>query len=234
MRIGCIILARYNSNRLPGKALMQVGAKPILLQIYQALETIFTKEKIVVATSDSDTDEPIVSFCNTHQINFFRGSLDNVAERFYLCAKYYQYDFAFRINGDNLFVATDCIQEMLKVVSQNPSYDFLSNVKNRTYPFGMSVELVKISFYAHCLQKFLNNSHYQEHVTLYLYEHENLGKRQYFYNQTVPEAEGAHLAIDTPEDLNLAKAIYSLMPEAGNTPELSELIHYYQQAKKVK
>lgn len=232
MRIGCIILARYNSRRLPGKALKAVGEKPILLQIYKALAQHFKQEDIVVATSSSSTDDPIASFCEQHQMNCFRGSLDKVAERFYDCAKHLGFDYAFRINGDNLFVESRCIAQMIKAVQQDSSYDFLSNVKDRTFPFGMSVELLKTGFYGKCLEKFKQDARYQEHVTLYLYDHENIGKRKYYYNTKTPVAKGAHLAIDTPEDFEIAQLIYALMPEPNNVPPLSDLIKYYQQAKK--
>ncbi|MEK6477050.1 hypothetical protein WJR50_05930 [Catalinimonas sp. 4WD22] len=232
MRIGCIILARYNSRRLPGKALKSVGEKPILLQIYEALAQHFKQENIVVATSSSSTDDAIASFCDQHQMHCFRGSLDKVGERFYDCAKHFGFDYAFRINGDNLFVESRCIVQMKADVQQDSSYDFMSNVKDRTFPFGMSVELLKTEFYGICLQDFHQDERYQEHVTLYLYEHENIGKRKYYYNTDTPEAKGAHLAIDTPEDFEIAQLIYAQMPEPENTPPLADLIRYYKQAKK--
>ncbi|MDF9798018.1 spore coat polysaccharide biosynthesis protein SpsF [Catalinimonas alkaloidigena] len=232
MQIGGIILARYNSRRLPGKALKDIGGKPILLQIYQALRQYFSQGNIVVATSSSPTDDPIAAFCKQHQIHCYRGSLDKVAERFYDCAKHFGFEFAFRINGDNLFVESRCIVQMMADVQQDASYDFLSNVKERTFPFGMSVELLNTEFYGHCLEKFQQDARYQEHVTLYLYENENIGERKYYFNTKTPEAKGAHLAIDTPEDFEIAQLIYAQMLEPNNTPPLADLIRYYKQAKK--
>ncbi|WPP50491.1 cytidylyltransferase domain-containing protein [Catalinimonas niigatensis] len=232
MHIGCIILARYNSRRLPGKALKTVGEKPILLQIYQALGKHFLNHEIVIATSSSSGDDPIAAFCKQHQIQCYRGSLDKVAERFYHCAKHYAFDYAFRINGDNLFVESNSIARMIATVKQDASFGFLTNVKDRTYPFGMSVELLNTEFYGRCLDNFKDDPRYQEHVTLYLYEQENIGKRKYFYNTEFPEAKGAHLAIDTEQDFEIAKLIYESMPMPTNTPSLKDLITYYQQAKK--
>lgn len=231
LQIGCIVLARYNSRRLHGKALRAVGGNPILLQIYQALHTLFAKENIVIATSSSPTDDPIANFCEQHQMHCYRGSLDKVAERFYQCAKHYGFDYAFRINGDNLFVERSCIAQMMTDAQKDTSLDFLTNVKDRTYPYGMSVELLNTEFYGKCLQEFRQDGQYQEHVTLYLYAHENIGKRKYYYNTETPEAKGVHLAIDTPEDLEIAQLIYAQMLPPTNTLPLPELIRYYQQAK---
>lgn len=231
MRIGCIILARYNSSRLPGKALREIGGKALLHRIHDTLRDIFPDCQLVVATSAEDSDLPIAEYCEAHQINCFRGSLNHVAERFYRCALAYDLDYAFRINGDNLFVATDCVQEMMEAVRQDRSLDFLSNVKDRTFPFGMSVELLKIHFYEKVLEKIGDDARYQEHVTLYLYEHEEEGRRKYFYNEKYPEAKGAHLAIDTPDDFEIARRMLEKMPTYRPLPPLNQLIQYYEAAR---
>lgn len=231
-QIGCIILARFNSHRLPGKALMTVSGKPILLHIFETLSDFLRKDEIVIATSSSPTDDPIENFCTQQQIHCYRGSLDLVAERFYNCAKHHSFDYAFRINGDNLFVESRCIHQMITDINDQQEYDFLTNVKGRTFPFGMSVELLKTEFYGKHLTDFRHNLRYQEHVTLYLYDKEEIGKRKYYYNTEFPEAKGVHVAIDTPKDLKIAQLIFELMPEPGNMPPLPDLISYYQQAKK--
>ena len=231
MRIGCIILARYSSSRLPGKALKEIKGKTLLHRIHDTLQDTLPDSQLVVATSEEESDQPIADYCAEQQINCFRGSLNNVAERFYRCALTYNLDYAFRINGDNLFVETDSLQRMIEAVQQDTSLDFLSNVKDRTFPFGMSVELLKTSFYGRMLEKFKDNARYQEHVTLYLYEHEQEGKRKYFYNSQYPEAKGAHLAIDTPEDFEIARRMLLQMPHYRPLPPLNELMKYYEQAK---
>jgi len=232
MRIGCIVLARLSSRRLPGKALAEVGDKAMLHRIYDTLRDFFPDCQLVVATSEEESDQPIADYCQCHKMNCFRGSLHHVAQRFYDCAIAYDLDYAFRINGDNLFVETTSLQQMIEAVRQDQTLDFLSNVKGRTFPFGMSVELMKVRFYGNALQQFAQDKRYQEHVTLYFYERKGEGKRIYFYNDKYPEAEGAHLAIDTSEDFEVAKRMLKIMPQYRPLPPLNELIQYYEQAKK--
>jgi len=231
MRIGCIILARYNSTRLPGKALREIDGKALLHQIYDTLSDFFPDCQLVVATSKEDSDQPIADYCKQHAIQCFRGSLERVAQRFYDCALAYDLDYAFRINGDNVFVETRSLQQMMDTARQDRSLDFLSNVKGRTYPFGMSVELLKTSFYGKLLLKFQDNERYQEHVTLYLYENEQEGKRKYFYNEEYPEAQGVHLAVDTPKDFEIARRMMKMMPQYRPLPPLNKLIKFYKQAR---
>jgi len=232
MRIGCIILARFNSSRLPGKALREIGGRALLHRIHDTLSDFFPDCQLIVATSEEDSDLPIATYCDQHQMQCYRGSLARVAQRFYDCALEYDLDYAFRINGDNLFVEIESLQAMMDAVRQDRSLDFLSNVKDRTFPFGMSVELLKTEFYGQVLQKFQEDTRYQEHVTLYLYEHEQEGKRRYFYNEKYPEARGAHLAVDTPQDFEIARRMLEMIPQYRPLPPLDELISYYEQARK--
>jgi len=205
MRIGYIILCRYGSSRLPGKILKEINNKPILQYIYERLRCVGLPEDIIVATGIDKTNQPIVDYCNKNNLNVFQGDQDNVAKRFLDCAEANHFDYAARINGDNLFVSPYIIQQMLPYVTSE-AYDFISNVKGRTFPTGMSVEYIRISFYHNLLRK-ITTARYREHVTLYLYEHETEGKQYYIYNSICPKAQGRNFAIDTDNDFKSAEKI---------------------------
>ena len=85
MKIGFVIICRYNSSRLPGKILMEINGKSILQYIIERLSLVVPENNIVVATSEEKTDNPIAEYCIKNKINVFRGSLDNVALRFLNC-----------------------------------------------------------------------------------------------------------------------------------------------------
>jgi spore coat polysaccharide biosynthesis protein SpsF len=104
MRIGIIVLCRYSSSRLPGKILLPLYGKPILEYILEKITSVVPKDSVVVCTSDLKTDDSISTYCTDKGYNCFRGSLDNVAQRFLNCADHYQFDYIVRINGDNLFL----------------------------------------------------------------------------------------------------------------------------------
>ena len=203
--IGYIVLARYNSSRLPGKFLKKIHDKPIIDHIFEKLLSVADKENIVIATSSEITDDPIFEYCKKKSYQYYRGSLNNVAERFLFCAEEYGFDYATRINGDNLFLDIETLIEMQKIALSN-EFDFISNVKNRTFPKGMSIEIVKTKYYRNCFNQFETESHF-EHVTPYLYEHDSDKRHYYFYNTLCPEAAGIQLAIDTQEDFVNAQNI---------------------------
>jgi spore coat polysaccharide biosynthesis protein SpsF len=197
--IGVIILTRFNSTRLPGKALRSINGKQVLTYILERLTQVIPITNIVVATSIESTDDPIHEYTVRMGVKCFRGSLENVAERFFDAAIRNSFDYAIRINGDNLFVDINLLRNMIQLVERN-NYDFISNVKNRTYPPGMSIEIVRTQYFNDHLKKIRKNAAYREHVTLYFYEHEEAGKYHYIYNDTYLNNIGVNLAIDTQED----------------------------------
>ena len=105
-----------------------------------------------------------MDYCIKNQIKYFRGDLENVAERFLHAGLKFDYDYAIRVNGDNLFLDHKLISEMISILDLN-HYDLVSNVKDRTFPKGISVEIVNMKFYKKLFDKF-NQSKYQEHVTI--------------------------------------------------------------------
>jgi len=203
---GAIILCRYDSNRLPGKALLEIYHRPILEWITMFIKQSSGIDHICVATSDEGSDDPIADFCDSTSIPCFRGSKNDVASRFLSCARDNQYDYAFRVNGDNLFVEPSILTAMIEHIGET-EYDFVSNVPGRTFPYGMSVELLNIDFYEQVISLFSEQRHY-EHVTLYLYENENVGQRKYLVNSDWQYLSGIQLAIDTSQDVQRAEKVF--------------------------
>jgi spore coat polysaccharide biosynthesis protein SpsF len=217
MKIGYIILSRYNSRRLPGKALMQIKNKAILQHIVDKLLLITDIDNIVVATSIEQTDNSISDYCKANNINVFRGDLNNVAKRFLDCAQHFNFDFAARINGDNIFVDPNLIFDMTAAAKTNQS-DFVSNVKGRTFPKGWSVEIVRVSHYQEQYAEF-NISDDFEHVTSYLYKNDKNKNYKYFCNEICP---------DTMADFELAKNIFSKFTIEKKYYDLKDIYHLYK------
>jgi len=222
MSIGYIILCRFNSSRLPGKILRKINGKPLLEIILDRLEPL-GRENIILATSTESTDDPIADWCKLNGVKFYRGSLDNVAERFLKAARWGNFDYAVRINGDNLFADGELIKSLAeRAASQH--LDFLSNVPQRTFPTGMSIEVVKTDFYESSMQKF-NEEKYFEHVTLYFYEHpEILGAHEFVTNTTLPFATGMKMAIDTEEDFKKAEKIMNILGAEYKTADWKKIV----------
>ena len=222
MKIGTIILCRYSSTRLPGKILKPLLGKPVLSYLYEKFSAqVDHPDELLVCTSTDTTDDIIADFCRENEMNVYRGSLENVAERFLQAAEHMNYDYAVRINGDALFVDIPTYLEMKETCRQQ-AFDFISNVKGRSFPFGMSIEFVKTTFYAAIQEDIQISDRYKEHVTLYLYENEKIGKQHHIKNTTCPALAGLDVALDEPKDWDLYQDIMKQLGQDFYSCDLKE------------
>ena len=205
MNIGVVLICRYNSERLPGKVLSEINGRPVLSHIVRRIKKASPKIPIVIATSVESSDDPIANYCFRAGLECFRGDLDDVSGRFIACAESNNWQYAIRINGDNLFVDSDTLREMLTIVDTG-NYDFVTNIPERTFPYGMSIEAVKVTFFRSVISNTWDKGHH-EHITSWLYENPDIGYRYTYKNKTCPEAAGMKLALDTPDDLKNARRI---------------------------
>lgn len=224
MRTGIIILCRFDSIRFPGKILKPIIEKPILSYILERVAFVDPHLKIIVATSNEQSDDPIESYCQENQVSIYRGSKLNVAHRFFSCAEKANLDFAIRINGDNIFTDPIIIRKMIEF-SHTGHYNFLSNVQGRTFPPGTSVEMVNVQIMKKNISMF--NDYEQEHVMPFFYK--NLPENQilYYKNSEFKYPKGLHLALDTKNDFNKIESIIQNMIKPHWTYSTKEIIDLY-------
>lgn len=229
MKIGAVILARMTSTRLPGKGLRKIDGKEILLHIIDSLRLTKNIDEIIIATSELSSDDALWQFAKNHKVKIFRGSLDNVAERFMFAASDNDLGFAVRINGDNLFVnpyLVDRVCEKLK-----SGFDFVSNVSERTFPKGMSVEGINVELYKQHYSLFDEYSDY-EHVMPYFYRYSDHFKTFFIKNTESPCAAGYQIAIDTQRDFILARNVSEKFNTKTYKINLDSLINEFQTQEK--
>jgi sialic acid synthase SpsE/spore coat polysaccharide biosynthesis protein SpsF (cytidylyltransferase family) len=177
---------------------------------------------IVIATSSDPSDDPIAGYCRRAGLACYRGPLDDVAGRFLACAEAQGWEFAARVNGDNLFADPDTLRSMLAIAGTG-NFDFVTNVPDRTFPAGMSVEIVRVAFYRQVMST-VDAAGHREHVTSWFYEHPELGRRFVFRNETCEAARGLQLALDTEEDLRRAVAVFGRMTRAPASYGMAEVV----------
>jgi spore coat polysaccharide biosynthesis protein SpsF (cytidylyltransferase family) len=100
MKPVAIIQARMSSTRLPGKVLMPLAGKPVLAHVVERLAYCRTLQGVLVATSTHPSDDAIEQFCSAQGIRCYRGSLDDVLDRYYQSALLLGADPIVRITAD--------------------------------------------------------------------------------------------------------------------------------------
>ena len=205
--IGCIIQARMGSTRLPGKVLRYVEDDNTVLDfVIKQLQKSKLIEKIIVATTNLEEDNEIEDYLKGLGIECFRGSSENVLERYYKCAKKFSISTIVRIPSDKPLIDPEIVDKTVKEFT-NDSFDYVTNFLSQpTFPSGTEVEVFSIN----ALEIAFNNAKLpseKEHVTPYFPNHENDFKIKHIENSE----NFAHLrwAVDRIEDLNLVKEIVS-------------------------
>lgn len=226
MKVGLVILCRYSSSRLRGKILKEIEGKKVLEYLLEKVRRIENVSGFCIATSVEKDDDLIADFCQKNQVTIYRGDLNNVAERFYNCALENDYDAIVRVNGDNIFLDGEMIENAVYVFKKE-NLDFLSNVKERTYPKGMSIEIVKRNVYKAALNSINASEYYKEHVMPYFYDNDKAYKTKYLYHEN-DAYKNIDLALDTIEDFNLVSKMIRSFTKPHYEYSCKEVVELYK------
>lgn len=207
MKLGIIIQARMSSERFPGKALYRLMGKPMLQYLVEKLEHCTLCDSIVVATSCESSDKPIRRFCEECGISCFEGSLEDVAGRFRAAAACYGFEAFVRVSGDSPLLDPVIVDRAIEVFLAG-SFDLVTNVQERSFPKGQSVEVIRKSSFDAAYAGMLNHGDL-EHVTRHFYSHPNFYA---IHNIHSGKAYGGiQLSVDTPDDMTLVERILAQM-----------------------
>ena len=219
------IQARTSSKRLPGKVFKNLINKnhSLDLLIYK-LSKLFSKKKIVILTSKNKSDDAIQEYCKKKKINYFRGSLKNVAGRFLEALKVYRCKYFMRVSADSPLLDMNIIKIFFKYTKSN-KFDIITNVNPRTFPKGQSVEIIKSKTFIDNFKRFKSKKNF-EHVTNFFYNFEsNFKIKNIKYGKNLSKIS---LALDTKKDLLRIRKILNISKKID-----SDLFKYVSIAKKL-
>ena len=184
-----------SSKRLPGKTLKLIKGKTILERVIESLRKSKNIRKIIVATSNHFSDVKIVNFCKKNKILFTTGSLNNVALRFKQTLKKFPCKSFIRISADSPLMDYKIIDKMIEL-SKKKRFDIFTNVFPRTFPKGLSVEIIKTNLFLNYYKHF--NKSQKEHVSTFFYEKFEMFKIINFKSHK--NLSNINLSIDTKKD----------------------------------
>ncbi len=205
MSIGFIIQARMGSTRFPAKILFPITKdKNMLAFLLYRLKQSKYQLPLILATTNTTTDDVLVPFAAQQQISLFRGAENDVLSRFIEAAEANGIDTIIRICSDNPLIDIHLLDNLIALAQTYPNYDYYSYYFNGTpvilTHFGIFCEIVSLK----ALKKVANNygAEYKEHVTNGVYRNEQ-DFRIYKEDLSALLApyEGIRLSIDTENDL---------------------------------
>lgn len=139
-KIIAIAQARIGSTRLPGKVMMKIKDKTLLELYINRVRPSKLINKIIIATTVNPADDIIEQLAGQIGIECFRGSENDLLDRYYQCAKRYNADIIVRITPDDPFVDHEVIDKALGIFLKENA-DFVTNHFEPTYPEGLDIEV---------------------------------------------------------------------------------------------
>lgn len=204
MKIVAIVQARMGSSRLPGKALKDVHGRTMLARVVRRAGRSALIDKLVVATTEKKVDDAIVSECDSLGIVYFRGSEDDVLDRYYQAARAFSADSIVRITSDCPLIDPEIIDRVVQAFLDNGP-DYASNTIESTYPRGLDVEVFTFGALEKAWRE-ASADFQRAHVTPYIYQHPEQFK---IYSVAGEENWGNYRwTVDTREDLAMVRAVY--------------------------
>ena len=204
MRIVAIIQARMGSSRFPGKVLKELGGVPLLWHTTQRIRRVTRIDDMVLATSDSEKDEPLVDFADREGLTLFRGSEQDVLERYYLAARKMEAEVIVRITGDCPFIDIEVTDKIVERFMRGEA-DYCSNTLERRYPIGTDTEVFSRAVLETALKEATLRED-REHVTPYIYNNRNRFRCKNVGNTS--DLSYIRHCVDFEEDYLFVKALF--------------------------
>ena len=204
-----IIQARMGSSRLPGKSMADIEGRPMLWHVIQRVKRANLVDRVVVATSTKAADDAIEQMCRDNGVSCYRGSEQDVLDRYYVAARGEKAGQIVRITADCPLIDPEVIDRVVRRF-QRGDLDYASNAMVRSYPDGLDTEVFSFSALERAWHEATKASE-REHVTPYL-------RSEKFRTANV-ESESTSLyqhyrwTVDEAEDLDFIRAVYRSMQE---------------------
>ena len=221
-----IIQARTGSNRLPGKILLEIEGKTMLEHMIERVSKSKKLDKIVIATTNKKNDDAIVSLAKKLNVDYFRGSEEDVLERYYGACYQYKADIIVRLTSDSPLLDGKIVDDVIGEYTSN-SYDFVSTLapSPRTFPNGLSVEVFSSQLLSNA-QINAKKLDEREHVTLYILRRPDKFKIHRFDFKN--NSSKYRFNLDYPEDYEFLKKIFEYFYPKDKDFKIDDVIEWLE------
>lgn len=195
-----------NSSRLPGKALKKVNGTTLLEYMVTRVRLAKCVNKIVVATTTNKEDNQIEAVCRKIGVDCFRGSENDVLDRYYQCSlQYPKFNIVIRLTGDCPLVDPKILDQFVNFFNAN-KYDYISpsaGFGQETFPEGVAeIEIFTKRALIKSAQEAEPASE-REHITMFMRSCELFKKGVVVFEKR--ELSKYRLTVDEPGDFEVVK-----------------------------
>jgi spore coat polysaccharide biosynthesis protein SpsF len=223
------------SSRLPGKVILPLAGKPLLLRMYDRVAASKYVSEIIIAVTEDQSDNELAVLCQKNNLNFFRGSSVDLLDRHYKTAKKYNAEAVVKIPSDCPLIDSDIIDKViLYYINNSDKFDFVSNLHPPSYPDGNDVEIMSITTleYAWINAK---KDFEREHTTPYIWENADKFRIGNVLWETGFDYSMTHrFTIDYKEDYEFIKRVYNELYHKNPKFELNDILSLLKEKPELK
>jgi glutamate-1-semialdehyde 2,1-aminomutase len=209
MKTTAIIQARMGSTRLPGKVLTNLAGKSVLAWVIRAARAALGVDDTIVATTTAEADDAVAAWCEANGVPIYRGSENDVLDRYVGAAKSSGAEIVVRITADCPLLDPAVIAQTIRLRSVTGAA-YASNIDPPTWPDGLDCEVITAEALFSAGAEAIRQSE-REHVTPFV-----RNNRERFNAETLiaplPGLAVERWTLDTPEDLALLSALAARLP----------------------
>lgn len=200
-----VLQARMSSSRLPGKVLKPILGRPMLQRQVERLRRCRLIDRLVLATSDRLDDDPVAMLGERLGLTIYRGSLNDVLDRFHGAAIASASDHIVRLTAD-CPLTDPCLIDALVAAYLDERWDYASNCVPPTLPDGLDAEVFSRDV-LETMWRCATRPEEREHVTMYVHNHPERFKIGKWTHKT--DLSGLRWTVDTQADLSFVREVYT-------------------------
>jgi spore coat polysaccharide biosynthesis protein SpsF len=212
LRTAVILQARLDSSRLPGKALLSLGGRPLLFRVMEALRR-FPASFYILASPD-DCAPRFAPLAKEAGFQFVAGPKDDVLGRYCLAIRSFSVDPVIRATGDNPFVFVDAARAInSEALSLSADYAGYAGL-----PYGAGVESVSAAALLRAEGETAPGPKVpvkyppeREHVCPYLYNHPELFRLHRPLAPLIWQDPSLRVTVDTREDYERCSILWDAL-----------------------
>ena len=216
-----ILQARTSSSRLPRKVMLPLAGSPMLARQIERLRRACRIDRLVLATSDRPEDDCVAELAENAGVHSYRGSLDDVLDRFYRAAEPHRPRHVVRVTGDCPLADWEVIDGCVDFALAG-GFDYASNTLNPTWPDGLDVEVCTFGALAEAWAE-ADTPVEREHVTPFIIRRPDRFRLGSFENR---DADLPHLrwTVDEPADYQFVSRVYEALYEGNPAFTTSDVL----------
>jgi spore coat polysaccharide biosynthesis protein SpsF len=206
MSVIAIIQARMGATRLPGKVLADIAGTTLLERVIQRVAATRGLDGVLLATTDQSQDDELEDFVTSRDLcPVYRGSMHDVLDRYYQCARRFGADVVVRVTADDPLKDSTILERAIAQLHARADLDYCSNTLEPTYPEGLDIEAFRFIALERAWREARLPSE-REHVTPYIWTHPELFRVENFRFER--DLSSWRWTVDKPSDLEFMRAVF--------------------------